>query len=152
MRTVITSGYWNPLHVGHLDYLEAARALGDRLFVIVNNDAQVRLKGRVEFMPEADRMRLVSALRCVSLALLSVDEDGTVCKSLERLVSVDRVANEVLGGLAPKDDIFIFANGGDQTAETVPEMAICEKMGIEMVFGVGGDKVASSSDLIAKAA
>ena len=145
MRTVIVSGYFNPCHVGHLDYLEAARKLGDRLIVIVNNDEQVRLKGRVEFMPEVDRVRLIDALKCVDGAFLSCDVDGSVCASIERIVLLTQGANYDV------DTQFVFANGGDQTAETIPETDICERLGVEMVFGVGGDKVASSSELIKRA-
>jgi len=145
MKTVIASGYMNPIHVGHLDYLEAARKLGNRLIVIVNNDEQVRLKGRVEFMPEADRVRLVGALKCVDGAILSCDIDGAVCTSIERIVLLTQGANYDV------DTEFVFANGGDQTAETIPETDICERLGVEMVFGVGGGKVASSSELIERA-
>jgi len=145
MRTVIVSGYFNPCHVGHLDYLEAARKLGDRLIVIVNNDEQVRLKGRIEFMPEVDRVRLVDALKCVDIAILSCDVDSSVCTSIERIVLLTQGANYDV------DTQFVFANGGDQTAETIPESAVCERLGVEMVFGVGGGKVASSSELIERA-
>jgi len=135
MKAVIVSGYFNPIHVGHLDYLEAARELGHYLIVIVNNDAQVRLKGRVEFMPEEDRRRIVEALYMVDEAVLSIDIGRDVCDTLREVVS--NCGNQ-----------FIFANGGDQTSETIPETAICEELGIEMVFGVGGEKTVSSSELI----
>ena len=123
MKVVAISGYFNPLHAGHLDYIEAAKKLGDKLVVIINNDKQVVIKGSKPFMKEEDRIRLVNALREVDEAVLSVDEDATVCKSLE-LVKPD-----------------IFANGGDRTKENVPENDICKELGIKQVFNVGGKKV-----------
>ena len=137
MKTVICSGYWNPLHTGHLDYLEAARNLGDRLWVIVNNDQQVKLKGSSPFMACGARLRIIKGLRIVDQAFLSFDEDKTVCETLAWL-----------GETAKLDGLVVFANGGDQTVDTVPEMAVCEKLRIDMQFGVGGAKVTSSSELI----
>lgn len=139
MKTVIASGYMNPLHVGHLAYLEAARALGDSLIVIVNSDAQVKLKGRIPFMNEEDRMNIVGALRCVDEVVLSIDTDRTVRDTLRMIA--DRI-----------DGPIIFANGGDATRETVPEVDVCEDLGIELAFGVGGGKIAASSGFLKKVA
>jgi len=80
---VAASGYFNPLHKGHVEYLERARSLGDRLIVIVNSDLQRRLKGSKEFMDESERLYIVSALRCVDEVFLSIDADASVCASLE---------------------------------------------------------------------
>lgn len=75
MKIVIISGYFNPLHGGHLDYIEAAAALGDKLLVVVNNDvAQVLKKGKV-ILDQDNRMRLVAALKRVDEVILSIDED-----------------------------------------------------------------------------
>ena len=145
MKTTIVSGYFNPVHAGHLDYLEAASKLGDRLVVIVNNDLQVELKGSVSFMPQDARLRIVSSLRVVDEAVMSIDDDLTVCKTLQKCF---KDAQREPGYFAA----VVFANGGDQTAETIPETGECERLGIEMVFGVGGEKVVSSSGLIEKAA
>ncbi len=127
---VATSGYFNPLHIGHLRCLQAAKKLGTKLVVIINSDDQVRVKGSAAFMPEKERMEIVKALKPVDEIVLSVDKDLTVCKSLE-LVKPD-----------------IFAKGGDRTLDNIPEVPVCEKLGIKMVFGVGGGKVQSSSWLI----
>ena len=127
---VAVSGYFNPLHVGHIRYLKAAKKLGTKLIVIANSDAQVKLKGSVPFMPENERMEIVKALKPVDEVVLSVDQDGSVCKSLE-LIKPD-----------------IFAKGGDRTRDNIPEVPVCEKLGIEMIFNVGGGKVQSSSWLI----
>jgi len=129
---VATSGYFNPLHIGHLHCIQAARKLGTKLIVIVNNDEQVKVKGSVAFMPEKERMEIVKALKSVDEVILSIDKDKTVCKSLE-LIKPD-----------------IFAKGGDRILDNIPEVPVCEKLGIKMVFGVGGGKIQSSSWLIKK--
>ena len=131
---VAVSGYFNPLHVGHLEMIERAKKLGDKLVVIVNNDKQVALKGSVPFMSEKDRIKVISALRDVNSVVLSVDKDKTVCLSLAKV----------------KPDIF--ANGGDRKSiGDVPEYPVCQKLGIKMVDGLG-KKIRASSEMIAKAA
>jgi len=129
LKMVVVSGYWNPLHVGHLEMIEEASKLGDRLIVIVNNDEQVKLKGSKPFMTEDDRVAIVSALRDVDGTFLSIDEDLSVCESL----------------IALNPDVF--ANGGDRHQDEVPESEVCEELGIEMVDGLG-KKIRASSELI----
>ena len=129
---VAVSGYFNPLHIGHIEYLRAARLLGTKLVVIVNNDTQVKLKGSKLFMDEKERTEIVAELKPVDEVILAIDKDRSVCKTLEFL----------------KPDIF--ANGGDRTNDNIPEVATCKKLGIKMVFGVGGGKVQSSSWLLGK--
>ena len=82
-RAAIVSGYFNPLHIGHLDMMEAARGLADALVVIVNNDAQQVLKKGKVITSETDRLRIVEALRVADAALVAVDDDGSVAASLE---------------------------------------------------------------------
>ena len=133
----IVSGFFSPLHVGHLDMIEGAAALGDKLIVIVNNnDQQVAKKGKL-IMEEQDRLRIVRALRVVDDAFIAVDTDRTVSASL-------RLAAEKYGS----DHHLIFANGGDRIPEYVPETPVCSEYGIEMVFGVGGSTKADSSTRI----
>ena len=140
MKTVIVSGYFNPLHGGHLDYMEGAAKLGDRLVVIVNNDVQQVLKKGKVILDEQNRMRLVGALRVVDEVVLSVDEDSTVVKSLQL------VAEKYPG------DELIFANGGDRdSTKEVPETAVCEQYNIAMVFDAGGTEKADSSTRINQA-
>ena len=129
---VAVSGYFNPLHIGHLEMIEKAKKLGDYLVVIVNNDYQVSLKGSVPFMSEQDRLRIVNALRDVDEIFLSVDEDLSVRHSLKK-VSPD-----------------IFAQGGDRHEGNIPEAEICKKFKIKMVDGLG-KKIRSSSVLIKNA-
>jgi cytidyltransferase-like protein len=130
---VVASGYFDPLHVGHIEYLELAKQQGNCLIVIVNNDKQIKLKKEVPFMSEMDRMRIVGSLRCVDMVFLSIDKDLTVNKSIEHLVQQ--------GG------ITIFAKGGDRNLENIPEKEICEKHNIKIVDGLG-EKIRSSSDFI----
>lgn len=131
---VAVSGYFNPIHVGHLEMIQKAKKLGDELVVIINNDAQVALKGSVPFMSLADRIKIVKALRDVDRVFVSIDKDKTVCKSLAKI----------------RPDIF--ANGGDRhSIGDVPEYAICQKYKIKMVDGLG-KKIRASSQLIANAA
>jgi len=131
---VVVSGYFNPLHVGHLEMISRGKKLGDKLIAIVNNDYQVALKGSVPFMNQADRLKIVKALRDVDEVFLSIDKDKTVCKSLAKI----------------KPDIF--ANGGDRhSVGDVPEYPICQKLRIKMVDGLGR-KIRASSKIIALAA
>ena len=125
---VAVSGYFDPIHIGHLEYLRMAKELGDYLVVIVNNNYQCKLKKGKHFMDENDRVEIVKALRFVDEVFLSVDKDRTVCKSLEEI----------------KPDVF--ANGGDRATSEVPETPVCKKFNIKMVDGLG-DKIRSSSSL-----
>ena len=125
---IAVSGYFDPIHVGHLEYLKMAKALGDFLVVIVNNNQQCILKKGKFFMDEKDRLEIVKAIKYVDEVFLSVDDDRTVCKSLELI--------------RPN----IFANGGDRSTDEVPETSVCKKYKIEMVDGLG-EKIRSSSSL-----
>ena len=126
---VVASGYFDPIHVGHIEYLEKAKSLGDKLIVIVNNDGQAILKKGKEFMPFAERIKIVGALKFVDEVFPSIDEDKSVCKSLE--------------AIKPN----IFAKGGDRVVSNIPEAEICRKLGIKIIDGLG-DKIQSSSALI----
>lgn len=128
MTVVAVSGYFDPLHVGHLEYLEMAKQLGDKLIVIINSDKQAELKKGKSFMNENDRVEIIGALKCVDEVFLSIDEDKSVCKSLEAI----------------KPDIF--ANGGDRSLSEIPETAVMEKYNIKMVDGLG-EKIRSSSEI-----
>ncbi|MEM7339884.1 MAG: adenylyltransferase/cytidyltransferase family protein [Actinomycetota bacterium] len=132
----IVSGFFSPLHEGHLDMIEAAAALADTLVVIVNNNEQQLLKKGQIIMDEQVRLRIVSALRVVDDAFIAVDDDRTVCASL------------ALVAQKYPDHHLIFANGGDRVPGFVPEEPVCEEYGIEMVFGVGGTEKADSSTRI----
>ena len=128
MKKVAISGYFDPIHVGHLEYIELSKKLGDYLIVIVNNNHQCKLKKGKPFMDEKDRIKIVEALEYVDEVFLSIDKDKTVCKSLEK-VNPD-----------------IFTNGGDRHNKESPEALVCRKYGIELLDGMG-KKIRSSSDL-----
>jgi len=137
---VIASGYFNPLHKGHVEYLNRSKALGDFLFVIVNNDDQREMKGSAKFMDEKERAHIIFNLKSVDSVMVSIDKNNRLVENSIEFIHNWR-CNEF--------DKFIFTNGGDQTAETIGEKEICEKLGIEMVFGLG-DKIQSSSWLLKK--
>lgn len=133
IKKVAVSGYFNPLHVGHLEMIRMAKQLGDYLIVIVNNDEQVKIKGSVPFMSQEDRVEIVGALKYVDEVFLSIDNDHTVKKSLAYL----------------KPDVF--ANGGDRKSlNDVPEYDVCQENDIEMVDGLG-QKIRASSEMIKNA-
>ena len=135
-KAIIVSGYFNPIHKGHLEYFNNAKALCDELFVIVNNDHQRALKGSKEFQKEDERMIIVSNIKAVDKAILSIDQDRTVCETIKMIANEYGVEYE-LG----------FANGGDQNNDTIPEKPICEEMNVALIDGLG-DKIQSSSWLL----
>ena len=135
-KAIIVSGYFNPIHKGHLEYFNNANALCDELFVIVNNDHQRALKGSKEFQKEDERMIIVSNIKAVDKVILSIDEDRTVCASLKMIA--EKYGSEFE---------LAFANGGDQNNDTIPERPICEEVGIALIDGLG-DKIQSSSWLL----
>lgn len=129
IKTVVVSGYFDPLHVGHIELLEKAKALGDWLIVIVNNDKQAELKKGKSFMSEEDRVKIISSLKAVDQAFLAIDKDGSVCESLRQL------------------NPDVFANGGDRLNDEIPEAKICEELDIEIIDGLG-QKIRSSSEIV----
>ena len=118
-KVVAVSGGFDPLHRGHIEYLKEARKLGDKLVVILNKDQfLLKEKGSI-FMPYEDRREILKALGFVDDVIPCIDEDNTVCKTLERL----------------KPDIF--AKGTDWTSHNIPEKEICRKLGIKVITNVG---------------
>lgn len=134
---VITSMYANPVHPGHIECLELAKQLGDKLVVIVNNDLQQQLKIGKIFQDENFRMKVISSLKPVDDVFLSIDKDGSVCESIEAVVTHHRVIDN-------KTD-FIFAKGGDRFVGNIPEVDVCSKLNVKIVDGLGG-KIHSSTD------
>ena len=137
-KAIIVSGYFNPIHKGHLEYFNNAKAIADQLFVIVNNDHQRELKGSKEFQDENERMIIVSNIKAVDKAILSIDTDRTVRETIKMIA-------EQFG----EDFDLGFANGGDQNNEICPERSICEQMNVALIDGLG-DKIQSSSWLLKK--
>ena len=137
-KAIIVSGYFNPLHKGHIEYFHLAKAKGDQLFVIVNNDHQRALKESKEFMLEQERVLIVKELAVVDQVILSTDKDTTVCVTLEKIYQ----------DFSKNFELF-FANGGDQNNKSIPEVSICKKVGIGLLDGLGA-KIQSSSWLLKK--
>lgn len=133
MKTIAVSGGFDPLHLGHLQMFEEARAMGDRLVVILNCDAWLVRKKGYAFMPALQRASIIGALACVDEVYIHESEDDHVCHALE-VVRPD-----------------VFANGGDRKVENTPEVKLCAELGIEMAFNIGGGKIELSSELVKKA-
>ena len=137
-EAVIVSGYFNPLHVGHLELFENASSEGAFLIVIVNSDLQRELKGSKEFMSEDERLKIIKSIKGVGSALISIDKDSTQNETL-------RYLHELYSGNWDLN----FANGGDQNNNTIPEGLVCNELGITLIDGLG-DKIQSSSWLLNK--
>ncbi len=135
-KIIIVSGYFNPIHKGHLEYFNHAKTKGDLLYVIVNSDLQRALKGSKEFQKEDERLFIVQQIKEVDRAFLSIDQDRTVWKTLEMLHAQFGQTHKLA-----------FANGGDQTNQSIPEVPICQALGIELIDGLG-EKIQSSSWLL----
>ena len=139
MRLGIVSGYFNPLHYGHVEYINEAKKHSDRLICIVNSDHQVFLKGSKPFLDEGHRAKIVMNLKSVDEVLISVDKEGTQCESLRYVRSK-----------YPNDDLTFF-NSGDRRGRKVDvnESAICGKMNIQVQI-LDLPKLYSSSALLDK--
>jgi cytidyltransferase-like protein len=137
-KAIIVSGYFNPIHKGHLEYFNNAKGLADELFVIVNSDVQRALKGSKEFQKEEERLFIVQNIKAVDKAIIAVDTDRTVCASIQAIFETYGQEYE-LG----------FANGGDQDNHSIPEAPICTQLKIKLIDGLG-DKIQSSSWLLNK--
>lgn len=132
---VMTAGYFDPLHIGHIRHIQAAKELGTYLTVVVSRDDQcIRKKGYC-FMSCAERMEIIRAISGVNSVVPSIDNDNTCAESL-RFVQPD-----------------IFAKGGDRMPDNMPdaEIQICEHYNIKIEYGVGGDKIQASSELVRNA-
>lgn len=132
---VIASGYFNPLHKGHIEYLQRSKGLGNKLAVIINNDIQVGLKGSTKFQSESERKIIIDALGCVDYTFISIDTTRDVSKTIEFVYKF------------LKADNYIFTNGGDQNNTCIPEVTICNDLDIKLYDGLG-DKIQSSSWLL----
>tara|TARA_X000001036_G_C20680456_1_gene805750 strand:- start:2340 stop:2762 length:423 start_codon:yes stop_codon:yes gene_type:complete len=137
-KAIIVSGYFNPLHKGHLELFEKAKSKGNELWVIVNSDLQRELKGSKPFMEEDERLIILKAVGIINKVLISIDKDKTQCATLIYLA-------EKYG---TKYELY-FANGGDQNNDSIPEVAVCKENKIGLIEGLG-EKIQSSSWLLKK--
>lgn len=125
---ILLSGGFDPLHVGHVRMIHAAKRIHSRVVIALNSDEWLCWKKGFVFMPWEERAEILRALH-VEVAHVN-DHDGTICEALERLQP------------------GYFGNGGDRTSAEPREHATCVKLGIEEVFGLGGGKIQSSSELV----
>lgn len=130
MKKVAVSGGFDPLHVGHINLFKEAKKLGDYLVVILNSDEFLMTKKKYIFMPFEQRKEMIESIRWVDEVVPCIDKDQTVCQTLRKI----------------KPDIF--ANGGDRNKKNIPEVAVCQEIGAQMVFNIGGGKIQSSSWLV----
>ena len=134
---IVVSGGFDPIHVGHLRMFKEASELAPKLIVIVNNDNFLIEKKGYVFMPIAERIEIIEGFGVVDMVVESVDKDLTVCETLQ--------------WLAKKENVIIFANGGDRNnTDAIPEVDVCRENKIAMKFNVGGGKIQSSSSLVVK--
>ena len=142
----IISGYFNPIHPGHISMVKDIKTKNpnSKLFVIVNNDYQVQLKGAVPFLDEMARYYILQNIKGVDEVFLSIDKDSHIVKSLEYIYTKIKVDNK------QNDCIFSFYNGGDrdQSSSVKPEIEFCNLNGIRLEYGIGDEKRYSSSALI----
>lgn len=128
---VMISGGFDPIHVGHVRMIREAGRHGDGLYVVLNSDEWLLRKKGYIFMPWIERAEIIRAIRGVTDVVAVDDADNTVCDALRRI------------------EPTYFANGGDRTKNNTPEMHVCNEMGIKMLWNIGGDKIQSSSELVA---
>lgn len=129
-KIICISGYFIWPHIGHIEYIREASRIG-KMVVILNNDEQQILKYGKVIVPLKERAEILKEMRSVDCVIASIDKDRSVCKTLEKI--------------RPN----VFANGGDRTSRNIPEIETCEKLGIQMIFGLG-KKIQSSSKLMDK--
>lgn len=134
---IAVSGGFDPVHAGHVRLFQAAKKLGNKLIVILNNDHWLKRKKGYVFMPQQERKEVLESIGCVDKVILTSHtahgQDVSVCSELKKIRP------------------HIFANGGDRNKKNIPEVEVCKKIGCKMAFNVGrGGKIQSSSWLIAK--
>ncbi|MBI2108789.1 MAG: adenylyltransferase/cytidyltransferase family protein [Parcubacteria group bacterium] len=130
-KVVMVSGGFDPVHVGHLRMFDAAKKLGTKLIVVLNCDAWLMRKKGKAFMNQNERAELIAGFSCVDEVFILESDRNDVVEAIEKFRP------------------HIFANGGDRKEEKdIPEADICKKLGVEMIFNVGGGKIRSSSELL----
>ncbi len=128
-KTICVSGGFDPVHIGHLRMMQEAAKYGDVIAIVNSDEWLMRKKGYI-FMPFDERCEIIEGFACVARTSHVKDDDNSVCEALERL------------------NPDYFANGGDRKTNNTPEMELCNILGIELVWNVGGGKIQSSSTLV----
>ena len=129
MSTIMVSGGFDPVHIGHLRLIEAAAQIAPLTVILNSDDWLIRKKGFF-LMPWQERAEILLGFSAVSRVVPVVDTDGTVCQALQECRPTH------------------FGNGGDRLSDNVPEVEVCRRLGIKLVFGLGGTKAAASSLLV----
>ncbi len=137
MKINIVSGYFDPIHDGHIELFENAKKDCDKLIVILNNDLQTSMKKGKPFMGETVRKKIVEAIKYVDELFLSIDQDRSVCKTLEKIRKK-----------YPNDELY-FVNGGDRNVENIPEYSLKDKINLKFSDGAG-EKINSSRKYYSK--
>lgn len=152
MKTiVIASWYFNPLHPGHIECFELCKALGDEVWVIVNNDYQAKLKTWSDtiFQDEEYRIKVVSSLKTVDRVMLSIDTGSDQTKTSQPLCHSIRKIAQLIKQIHWPDTKIIFGKWGDRFATNIPEYDVCQALDIQIKDGLGA-KIDSSSVYRAK--
>lgn len=129
-KRIMVSGGFDPIHIGHVRMILDAAKHGDVVVVANSDDWLIRKKGYI-FMPWDERAEILRSIRGVTEVEHVDDSDNSVCEAISRC----------------KPDAF--ANGGDRKGNNTPEVALCNELGIELIWNVGGGKIQSSSELVA---
>jgi len=133
-NVIILSGGFDPVHIGHLRMFREVSYLGHQVIVGLNSDEWLTRKKGKPFMPFEERKEIIEGFKYVNQVISFNDDDDTAINAIERVVT-----------MYSSDYDFYFANGGDRTNSNVPEIPICIQLGVEMLWGVGGGKIQSSS-------
>jgi cytidyltransferase-like protein len=144
MKIIIASGYFDPIHIGHIEYLKLAKELGDKLIVILNNDAQCILKKGQPFMLQDERKAILESLKYVDEVFDSIDNEKFIDENGRKHVPISNSIKAIAEKY--KGNEIIFAKGGDRLASEIPEAKICKELGIKIVDNLG-KKIQSSSNL-----
>src|SRR3990167_1628886 len=134
-KIILASGFFDPVHSGHIEYLKKASMLGGTLILIINTDKQAKKKKGYVFQKYAEREKIMGSLRYVDFTYKCKDKDGSVCESLKEIKKI-----------FPEADIY-FVKGGDRLISNIPETKTCRELGIKIIDRLG-KKIQSSSDLV----
>jgi len=134
MKIIINSGYFDPLHIGHLECMELSKKLGDKLVVILNNDYQCELKKGKAFMPLQEKKKILETIKFIDEVFISIHKNRSVCESIKAIAE------------KYKGHEIIFAKGGDRFSEEIPEAKVCKEYSIKIIDRIG-EKIQSSSKL-----